>query len=301
MGNLQKVTKGGAFHSIQEIERTPDLKREFDPEKHKIDKERTHLNYSLTGRDLSGFDYLEKRLKEVKVQNRADVKAIGQWVWTMPQDLAPKYQRAFFQEVYNYYASKFGAENICYAQVHLDETTPHLHIGVIPVVKLDKARKDGKTEKVSAKEVFTRAYLQREHSLLQTHIASALGTEVNLINGKSMGAKGVRNYAKARELAAQVAKLEKEKESLKLEIGSLTGQKAELEENLKEKKSALEALVNLFSAHPNIFESFLSWINRVYRLKLDKTKFKEYNDAYYADLKRVYDLSQDDGRNYRSR
>ena len=51
----------------------------------------------------------------------------------------------------SYFSEKFGDENIRYAQVHLDEMTPHMHLGIVPF-------KDD--HKLSAKTVFNRQALQ---------------------------------------------------------------------------------------------------------------------------------------------
>lgn len=42
--------------------------------------------------------------------------------------------RAFFETAKNYFAERYGLENIAYASVHLDESTPHMHMGVVPMV-----------------------------------------------------------------------------------------------------------------------------------------------------------------------
>lgn len=58
--------------------------------------------------------------------------------------------KRFFTEAKNYFAEKFGDDNIRYAEVHLDERTPHMHLGVVPF---------DKDNKLSAKRVFNRATL----------------------------------------------------------------------------------------------------------------------------------------------
>ena len=39
--------------------------------------------------------------------------------------------REFFETAKNYFAENYGEDNIAYASVHLDESTPHMH-GVVP-------------------------------------------------------------------------------------------------------------------------------------------------------------------------
>ena len=271
MGNLTKTTKQAACSGIlDEIQRTPEMKRTFDPEKHEIDPARTHLNYALIDHGMSPTDYLNKRLSEVKVQNRADVKVLGQWVWTLPKDLEPQYQEQFFEEIVKYNIEKFGAENICYAQVHLDERTPHLHLGIIPIVKVDKVRTDGKTEKCCAKDVFTREYLQHAHAELQKHLEAKLGVDVNILNGETLGVDGIANYKKAKDLARQIPvlqatiadlneEIEEKKEEIKhldAEIAQKKGVLQTLKGVVGEIQEKVKGLLEALKGHPNMLEMF---------------------------------------------
>ena len=318
MGNLQKITKSVAPSVLEEIERTPEIAAKFNPETHYIAPELTHLNYDLTSRNMSALDYLHERLSEVKVQNRDDVKVLGQWVWTMPKDLDPKYQEQFFREIYNYHAQKFGAENICYATVHLDERTPHMHLGIIPIVKVDKVRTDGKTEKVCAKDVFNRAYLQHAHADLQIYLEERLGVEVNLLNGESLGIDGIRNYKAAKDLAKQIPQLQAQVKALNDEIyekqdvsreldkvietkqGVISGLDREitvqrsvlgkLKEKVKEVKEVVEKMKERLTGHPNMFQMFYHWLRKG---KETEEEREEAVDNYSRYLDK-YDLSLQD-------
>ena len=59
--------------------------------------------------------------------------------------------RKFFQDTLEYFSEKFGTQNMAYAQVHLDETTPHMLLGVVPMTE----------GKLSGKTVFNRQTLKR--------------------------------------------------------------------------------------------------------------------------------------------
>lgn len=281
MGNLQKITKAQVSGGIvEEIERTPETERKFNHETHNIDSERTHLNYSLTNRDISAIEYLNQRLKEVKCQNRADVKVVGAWVWTVPKDLAPEYHKDFFQGVYDYYAEKHGTENIAYAQVHLDETTPHLHIGIIPTV-YDKKKE---RYKVCAKEVFTKEYMQHAHTDLQLYLEERLGVEVNLLNGESLGIDGIKDFKAAKDLTKQVAFLDQEiiekKEIIKKldkEIFEKKGILQDLTEKAEILKERIEETIAHFRSHPNMFQMFLHWATKGrYSIREEKDILDEY-------------------------
>lgn len=318
MGNLQKITKSVAPSVLEEIERTPEIAAKFNPETHYINPELTQYNYDLTHRDMPALEYLHKRLSEVKVQNRADVKVLGQWVWTMPKDLDPKYQEQFFQEIYNYNVAKFGAENICYATVHLDEKSPHMHLGIIPIVKVDKVRTDGKTEKVCAKDVFNKAYLQHAHADLEAHLEEKLGVEVNILNGETLGIDGIRNFKAAKDLAKQIPALEERVEELNHEIANkelmcdqldqdiafrkktLSGLDREitmqrgilgkLKEKVEEVKEVVEKVKEKLTGHPNMFQMFYHWLRKG---KDTKEEREETLDNYIRYLDK-YDLTLED-------
>lgn len=285
MGHLQKVTKAAANNILEEIERD-ELSRDFDPLKHEIDRSRTHLNYELTDHGCSAREYLNKRLSEIKVMNRADVKVLGQWVWTMPKDLPPEYENAFFEGIYAFYCQKHGAENIAYARVHKDETSLHGHFGIIPVVN-----KDG-IEKCCAKDVFTKAYMNRAHSELQQFLTERLGVEVNLLNGESLGIDGIENFKKAKDLAKEIGTLQmkvteltRERNDLQRQVNTLKLDKNAIEDELEEKKGILQSIKDFLTGHPNFFDMFLHWLNKEWSREERLTLVKRFEE-HTEDLKR---------------
>lgn len=124
-----------------------------------IDPNRSHLNYELTDRDRS-VSY-EKQIKnyvnETKISKRAirkDAVLCDEWVITSDkkffEDLNQEQVQEFFETAKKYFEEQYGKQNIAYASVHLDESTPHMHMGVVPM-------KDGK---LSSKAMFDRKELK---------------------------------------------------------------------------------------------------------------------------------------------
>ena len=107
-----------------------------------IKNELTHNNWNLAEniQSLPQMDFIHKRLSEVKVQNRADVNVMCDWVVTVPKDLPEAEHSEFFKATFDFLMARYGQENIISAYVHLDETTPHIHFAFIPVVE-DKKNK----------------------------------------------------------------------------------------------------------------------------------------------------------------
>lgn len=60
--------------------------------------------------------------------------------------------KRYFETAVNYFKENYGTENIRYADVHMDETTPHMHMGIVPFTK---------DYRLSSKEVFNRTALRK--------------------------------------------------------------------------------------------------------------------------------------------
>ena len=124
-----------------------------------IDIERSHLNYDLVeGRTENYKTDIQNFIDENKSTSRAvrkDAVLVNEWIISSDgdffEDKDDKEIERFFEESKDYFADKFGDKNIRYAQVHLDETTPHMHLGVVPF---------DKDNKLSAKRVFGRQALR---------------------------------------------------------------------------------------------------------------------------------------------
>lgn len=135
-----------------------------------IDIERSHLNYELTDRDRS-MSY-EKQIKNYIDENKISKRAIrkdavlcDEWIITSDKDffakLTPEETRRFFETSKNYFAENYGLENIAYASVHLDENTPHMHMGIVPM----------KQGKLSSKSIFNREELKKIQDELPKYLS----------------------------------------------------------------------------------------------------------------------------------
>ena len=102
-----------------------------------IDRERTHLNYSLAPRRrMKPYTYLKKRLSEVHCSERDDLNVMAGWVVTKPKDLLERDERRFFELCYAFLSERYGGEqNVVAAEVHKDESgEAHLHFCFVPIV-----------------------------------------------------------------------------------------------------------------------------------------------------------------------
>lgn len=124
-----------------------------------IDIERSHLNYDLVqGRTENYKTDIQEFIDENKSTSRAvrkDAVLVNEWIISSDEAFFEgkddKEIERFFEQAKDYFADTFGDKNIRYAQVHLDETTPHMHLGVVPF---------DSDKKLSAKRVFDRQALR---------------------------------------------------------------------------------------------------------------------------------------------
>lgn len=153
VARMQKVKSGNLVGVGNHNQRNTDNHSNKD-----IDVERSHLNYDLVNRTENYKRDIEQFINDNKSSSRAvrkDAVLINEWIITSDnpffKDKDDKEIKDFFDTAKSYFADKFGDNNIRYAQVNLDETTPHMHLGIVPF---------NDEHKLSAKTVFNRQALQ---------------------------------------------------------------------------------------------------------------------------------------------
>lgn len=215
MAQIEKYTIRQAVAVIGHVERTGGTHSNRN-----IDPERTQNNYSLwpagnpdqlvldadkPGQSSTRYAYqrLKKRLSEVSCLQRSDVNVLCDWCIHLGVDTLPGYenQRKFFEACVCHICRLYGEENVMYAWVHMDEETPHIHIGFVPVVQKPlKLRKNasaatkqayeeaiaaGQThvDRVDADSIITRKHLEFWHPNFQASMISQLGYDPGVHTG----------------------------------------------------------------------------------------------------------------------
>ena len=144
-----------------------------------IDLFRSALNHPIEGLNP---EHLVKRVNQriknlnLKRKPRSDAVAIediiiGASVDFMAQ-LGTEKQQKYFSDALHFFQSRYGKENVMYCQCHLDESNPHIHVGVIPVTP------DGR---LSARDVFNPISLEK----LQTDFHNSVSSHYGLERGES--------------------------------------------------------------------------------------------------------------------
>jgi hypothetical protein len=123
-----------------------------------IDVSKSHLNYDILDKAKSYKTDIEGYINANKSSKRAvrrDAVLVCEWIITSDSDffesMSPADTREYFQTAIDFFAERYGSKNLMYAQVHLDERTPHMHLGIVPF---------DKDNKLTAKTMFDREALQ---------------------------------------------------------------------------------------------------------------------------------------------
>lgn len=208
-----------------------------------IDVERSKLNYDLVNRTDTYKTDIQKFINENKASSRAvrkDAVLVNEWIITSDRpffnQLDENETRRFFEAAKDYFADNYGKNNIRYAQVHLDERTPHMHLGVVPLTK-DK--------RLSAKTVFNREALQKIQNELPEYLQEK-GFEIERGEEKSERKHlTVKEYKdlkeKEHELTEKMQSSEEKLDDIKDELNTLYEQREGISEEIAQKEEQLEA------------------------------------------------------------
>ena len=122
---------------IAPIEKENERDENYEAKNPQIDSERTSNNYHLVRRDDSYTEYINNRLAEEGIKPRKDAVLMCSFVITSDGDyfkgISLEKEKQFFADATIYFARRYGRENIISAVVHKDETTPHLHLNLMPI------------------------------------------------------------------------------------------------------------------------------------------------------------------------
>ncbi|HBT4927190.1 TPA: plasmid recombination protein [Klebsiella pneumoniae] len=143
------------------------IQRKTDNHSNKdIDLSRKHLNYELVAEHQNEHYYTRAKNRiEQGYTGKRKIRKDGVWTGNVIissdqeffKKLTPEQEREFFKTAYDFYCEKYGKENVISAMVHKDETTPHLHLLIVPLTK------DGR---LCAKELFDREALRSFHDII---------------------------------------------------------------------------------------------------------------------------------------
>lgn len=170
---MEKYKRGDIVGIERENERDENYKSARNPQ---IDKSRTHLNYHTLPYEKKYLSFIDERIKELAPKRKIKDDAVLITSFILGSDkeffdgISPETQNRFFDDCTEFFAERYGKENVVSAVVHLDESTPHLHFNLMPVTG----------GRLCAKELFDRTALRE----LQTDFYEIVGKKYGLKRGK---------------------------------------------------------------------------------------------------------------------
>lgn len=230
--------------------------RELEHYKNNVDVSKIGLNYCIecnadnelhhyynrrSGPAAHSFEY---RYSKIEHSNRKDAVGMVDWVVTLPEELknaSEEKQKEFFYYVYGNTVLRYGMNNVLPGIVHNDETTPHIHIPVIPVVK----EKD--SQRVCAKKFLNRNELRDYQVNLDYVIEKIYGFKNAILNGRTKGNYSLEELKERTKKETQLHELEEtinqRAEQLLIREQMISDRELELEkekEELEEQKRFFE-------------------------------------------------------------
>ena len=206
-GKVKLNGLGGIRRHLQERERV-----KTNPN---IDLSRSHLNYCI---DNLTPDKLQSRVNDrikqlhLKKRPRSDAVGLEDIIVSASVDfmlsLDAQTREQYFLDSLHFLQNRYGKENVMYCQCHLDESNPHVHIGVVPVTS------DGR---LCAKELFSPKTLEQ----LQTDFHEAVSKSYGLERGEHHAKK----YLPLQQFKAQQAKIKAKLFSEDLHLVDISRQK----------------------------------------------------------------------------
>ena len=170
---MEKYKRADIVGIERENERDENYKSTKNPQ---IDKSRTHLNYHTLPYEKKYLAFIDERIKELAPKRKIKDDAVLITSFVLGSDkeffdgISPEVQKQFFDDCTEFFAERYGKENVVSAVVHLDESTPHLHFNLMPVTN----------GRLCAKELFDRTALRD----LQTDFYEVVGKKYGLKRGK---------------------------------------------------------------------------------------------------------------------
>lgn len=141
-----------------------------------IDCTRTRDNYNIIKRQRPYPQFINDKIEALDLPTKVRKDAVLMCSFVVGSDreffgnLSPREQRQFFVDCTRFFAERYGEGNIISAVVHMDETTPHLHLNLIPIAG----------GRLCAKKLLDRKAL----TALQTDMHKEVGAKWNLQRGK---------------------------------------------------------------------------------------------------------------------
>ena len=160
---------------VAPIERENERDENYKSDNPQIDSSKTKYNYHMHGPDGSYTEFINKRITQLILSPRKDAVVMNSFVVGADRaffdGLSKLSQYNFFSDCTKFFEERYGIENVISAVIHMDESTPHMHLNLVAITK------DGR---LCSKDLFDKSKLRE----LQTDFFEAIGKKYGLERGK---------------------------------------------------------------------------------------------------------------------
>ncbi|MBD2794515.1 plasmid recombination protein, partial [Xenorhabdus sp. CUL] len=225
-----------------------------------IDYSKSEQNYDLLNQQKIRYESTIKQeiSERVKRKPRANSVVLSEFVVTASPDymhsLSLEEQKRYFESSLDFIQKRYGKQNTLYAMVHMDEATPHMHIGVMPITE---------DNRLSAKDMFTRKELI---SLQQDFPLEMREKGFDVDRGEG---------SEKKHLSPQAFK---EKQDLEVEVEQLSNVKTHLKTKVVETHNQLQQTTNYIEKQnetlQKIQQQFLSLDKKIKEKKQEFETFR---------------------------
>ncbi len=256
-----------------------------------IDLDKTKFNFDFVKDRLNLYQRVKKRIDDVRDVSRIQKNSVVMYsnVITINKDTHRAWgnykSQEYFKEVYQYFCNEFGKENVVSAKVHLDETTPHMHLHFVPV---------SKEGKLQARKVMTPSRINSIHTNAPKYLQSK-GFDV--VRGKGIthkdNVKDIHEY-KLEKLIDEVTFLENKKLELTKNIADIEEVHEVKNINVKEKKGILRgSKVEMdINDYEYIQDTLKSFRERIITLEKENFDLKQDNKFYKDREKKIFSIKE---------
>lgn len=241
-----------------------------------IDLSKTHLNYDLVESNLNLYQRIKKRVEEVKENSRIQKNSVVDVSNTITlnkeqfEEWGEDKSKEYFREVYNYFCDEFGKENVVSAKVHMDETTPHMHLHFVPI----------RDDKLQCRSVLNQSRFNKVHTNAPKYLQEK-GFNVIRGNGKTKERGNIDNIHEYKKEIENI--LSNELKNLKIDLEAHRGVLNEILdiEHLEYKKTLLTGEIKLKN---DIFDSM---VNSIKNLTIENNDLKENLKSKDKKIKKI--------------
>lgn len=257
-----------------------------------IDKERSHLNYSLKSPKYSYEKEFERIRKEYNLKGQ--IKKVSniacEYIITSDKDFFEKIgedeTKRFFETSYQFVTEykNLGEKYILSAKIHMDEETPHMHLVYIPVVHT-KDKKGNDIEKIACSEFWKEkdSYRQLQNSFYEYMINHNFELERGIPVEETE-----RNHVDLKEFK-EITNFEKTKETLsniKLELPNVPNLK-DINVNKLSKKRDEKILEEIIKPKDNMIKDLYHDNIALRHELLSKSKMFEQAEKYQQERDKI--------------